>query len=98
MQKRRAVISLRGYLLCESMVKSVEWCQCCQRRVALVDAKGSSNSLGNEDAAQIIHASDNASSFHISALLVNSRITMLVSVNGWREYRQLNSSAYFSLN
>ena len=48
--------------------------------VTLTDAEGSSDLLGNDDSSQIVNTSYDASSFHISSLLVNGRITMLVFV------------------
>ena len=37
--------------------------------IALADAKGTADFLGNDDAARIVHSSYNSSCFHISALL-----------------------------
>ena len=46
--------------------EDVDWCQCCQQGVALLDAEGSSDLFGNDDSSQIIHSSNNACSLHIS--------------------------------
>jgi len=40
--------------------------QCCQERVALADAEGAADLLGNDDAAEVVDAADNSSCFHTS--------------------------------
>ena len=64
-----AVISLRCYSLCKTMyrpAKEVDWCQCCQRGVALADAEGAADLFGDHDAAEVVDTANNASCFHIS--------------------------------
>ena len=44
--------------------KLVDWCQCCQQGVTLTAGSGSSDFFGDNNSSQIVHSSDNASSFH----------------------------------
>ena len=60
--------------------KPVDWCQCCQQRVSFTDPECAADFLGDDDSAEVIDPSYNACCFHISSLLVNSRITMLLFV------------------
>ena len=41
-------------------------CQCCMRGVSFSNLEGSSDFFGDNDSAEIVHSSDNASCFHIS--------------------------------
>ena len=45
--------------------ESVDWCQCCQQGVTFADLEGSSDFFGNYNAAQVVHPTDDTSSFHI---------------------------------
>ena len=45
--------------------KPVEWCQCCQQRLAFTDSHCSSNFFGNNNPSQIIDSSNNSCCFHI---------------------------------
>ena len=38
--------------------------QCCQERVALADAEGAADLLGDDDPAEVVDSSDNSGSFH----------------------------------
>ena len=49
-------------------------------QVALADAQGASDLLGDDNTPQIVDPANNASCFHISSLLVNSRIAILLFV------------------
>ena len=50
------------------------------QRFSSTDPQSAADFFGNDDAAEIIDAANNASCFHISSLLVNGRITMLLFV------------------
>jgi len=60
--------------------KPVERCQCCMQRGSLTDPEGTADFLRDNDSAEIVNTTNNACSFHISSLLVNGRITMLLFV------------------
>ena len=62
-------ILLRCYSLHQTMyrpAKEVDWCQCCQRGVALADAEGAADLFGDHDAAEVVDTANDASCFHIS--------------------------------
>ena len=64
--------------------KLVERCQCCQQGVALPDAQGSSDFFWDDDSAQIVHSSDNASCFHISFSFYDPFDGRMISAPTWK--------------
>ena len=57
--------------------KFVDWCQCCQQRVAFSNLEGSSDFFRNHNSPQIVHASYDNCCFHISISFYSSKSLLL---------------------
>ena len=77
--------------------KPVDWCQCCQQRVALSYSHGSSDLLGDDHTPKIVDSADNSGCFHIYKISLIYRFVLLVSAKRGDLYLILLSNLRFSL-
>ena len=77
--------------------KPVDWCQCCQQRVALSYSHGSSDLLGDDHTPKIVDSADYSCCFHIYKSPRFYRFVLLVSAKRGDLYLILLSNLRFSL-